>query len=82
MQLNLDYNEGSLRVHLEMLIQTTAVYFRAHTRESTIHHLSRCRKRVSKHRDRIFGAFLSTNRHEPSFKRLTNCVESNANQFF
>ena len=37
----------------------------AHTRKSTIHHLSRCHRRVSKHRDSIFEAFLSTNWHEP-----------------
>ena len=67
--------------HLETPIQWTAVYFRAYTRKSTIHHLSRCHRRVSKHRERIFGAFLSTNRHEPFFERLKNCVGSNANKF-
>ena len=36
----------------------TAVYFRPHTRKSTIHHLSRCHRRVSKHPDRVFGSFL------------------------
>ena len=30
----------------------------------------------------IFEAFLSTNRYEPFFERLTNCVGSNANKFF
>ena len=45
----------------------------------SIHHLSRCHRRISKHRDRNFGVFLSTNRHEPFFERLTNCVGSNAN---
>ena len=50
--------------HLETLIQSTAVYLRTHMRKSTIHHLSRCHRRVSKHRDRIFEAFLSTNRHK------------------
>ena len=39
--------------HLETYIQSTAVYFRAHTRKSTIDHLSRCHRRVSKHSDRI-----------------------------
>ena len=51
--------------HLQTPIQPTAVYFRAHTPKSTIHHLSQCHRRVSKHRDHIFGAFLSTNRYEP-----------------
>ena len=68
--------------HLETTIQSTVVYFRAHMRKSTIHHLSRCNRRVSKHRNRIFGAFLSTNRHEPFFEWLTNCMGSNANKFF
>ena len=34
------------------------------------------------HCSRIFSAFLSTNRHEPLFKRLTNCVGFNTNKFF
>ena len=68
--------------HLETPIQPTAVYFRAYARKSTIHHLSQCHRSVSKHRDRIFGAFLSTNRHEPFFERFVNCVGSNANKFF
>ena len=51
--------------YLEKPIQSTAVYFRAH--KSTIHHLSPCHRRVSKHRIRIFGAFLSTNRHQSFF---------------
>ena len=42
----------------------------------------RCHRRVPKHRDRIFGAFLSINRHKAFFERLTNCVGSNANKFF
>ena len=53
--------------HLETPIQLTAVYSRAHTRKSTIHHLLGCHRRVSKHRNRIFVVFLSTNRHEPFF---------------
>ena len=64
--------------HLETSLQSTAVYIRAHTRKSTIHNLSRCHRRVSKHRDRIFGAF----QHEPFFGRLTNCVGSNENKLF
>ena len=44
--------------HLETPIQSTAIYFRAHTRKSTIHHLLRCHRRVSKHRDRIFEHFF------------------------
>ena len=75
-QLLLDFD------HLETTIQTTAVYFRAHKRKSTIHQLSQCHRRVSKHRDHIFGAFLSTNRHEPFFEGLTNCVGFNANKYF
>ena len=67
--------------HLETPIQSTANYFRGHKRKSTIHHLLQCHRRVSKHRDRIFGTFLSTNRHEPCFERLTNYVGSNANKF-
>ena len=68
--------------HLETPIQPTAVYFRAHKRKFTIHHLSRCHRCVSKYRDQtIFGAFLSTNRHEPFFERLTNSVGPNANEF-
>ena len=67
---------------IETPIQSTAVYFRAHTRKSTIHHVLRCHRRVSKHRNRIFKAFLSTNRHKPFFERLTNCVGSNANKYF
>ena len=67
--------------HLETPIQSTAVCFRSHTRKTTIHHLSRCHRPVAKHRNRLFGAFLSTNRHKPCFKRLTNCVGSNANKF-
>ena len=35
--------------------------------KSTIHHLSRYHRRVSKHRDHIFRTFLSINRHEPFF---------------
>ena len=57
--------------HLETLIQSTAVYFRAHMRKSRRH------RRVSKQRDCIFAAFLSANRHEPIFERLTNYVKSN-----
>ena len=57
--------------HLETPIQSTAVYFRAHTRKFTIHHLSLRIRRVSKPRNRIFGAFLSTNRHDPFFERFT-----------
>ena len=38
--------------------------------------------RFSKQRHRIFGAFHSTNRHEPLSERLTNCVGSNANKLF
>ena len=68
--------------HLETPIQLTALYFRVHTLKFTIHHQSRCHRRVSKHRDRIFGAFLSTNRYEPFFEQWTNCVGSNANKFF
>ena len=34
--------------HLETLILSTAVSFRAHTRKSTIHHLSRCHRHVPK----------------------------------
>ena len=68
--------------HLETFIQLTAVYFRAYTRKSRIHYLSQCHRRVSKHRDRIFGVFLSTNRHVSFFERLTNCVGTNANKFF
>ena len=37
-------------------IQSTGVYFQAHMRKFTIHHLSRCYRRVSKHRDRIWGS--------------------------
>ena len=33
-----------------------------------------CHRRVSKYRYRMVGAFLWTNRHEPFFERLTNCV--------
>ena len=69
--------------HLETLIQSTAVHFRSHIRKSTIHCLCQCHRCVSKHRYRIFGAFLLTNRHELFFfERLTNCVASNANKFF
>ena len=46
--------------HLEIPIQSIAVYFQAHTCKSKIHHLSRCHRSVSKHRDRILGAFRST----------------------
>ena len=53
--------------HLEIPIQSTAVYFRAHTLKSTIHYLLRCHRHVSKQRDCIFGEFLSANRHEPFF---------------
>ena len=38
--------------YLETTIQSTAVYFRAHTGKSTFHHLLRCHKRISKHRER------------------------------
>ena len=68
--------------HLETPTQSTVVYFRAHTRKFTIHHLSRYHRRVSKHCDSIFGEFRSTTRHEPVFQRLTNCAKSNANKFF
>ena len=69
-------------VYLETPIQSTAVYFPAHTRKSTIHHLARCHRRVSQHCNRIFGAFLSINRHEPFVERLINCLGSNANKYF
>ena len=36
--------------------QSTTLYFRAHAVKSTIHHLSRCHRRVTKYRDRILGA--------------------------
>ena len=68
--------------HLETPIQSTTIHFRAHTRKSTIHHLSRCHRRVSKHHNRIFGAFLLTNRHETFFWQIvwdptrTNFVDS------
>ena len=67
---------------LETPIQSTAVSFRANKRKSTIHYLSPCHRRVSKHRNHIFGVFFSTNRQEPFFERLTNCMESKANKFF
>ena len=57
-QLLLDLN------YLETPMQLTAVYFRGHTHKSTIHHLSRCQKFISKHRYHIFLTFLLTNRHE------------------
>ena len=60
--------------YLQTPIQLTAVYFRAHTRKSTIHHMSRCHRGVLKHRDPIFGAFLSTNRLESFYERLGNYV--------
>ena len=60
-------------VHLETHLQSTATYFRCHMCKSTIHHLSRCHRRVSKHRNCIFEPFLSINRHEPLFELLTNC---------
>ena len=66
---------------LETPIQSTAAYFRTHTRNSNIRYLSRCRSRVFKHRDCIFVAFLSTNRHEPFFEQLTNYVGYNGNKF-
>ena len=68
--------------HLETPIQSTAVYFRVYTLRSTIHHQSRCHRHVSKHRNRIFGAFLSTKRHKPFFERLKYCMGFNANKFF
>ena len=40
--------------HLETPIESTAVYFRAHTSKFTTHHLLRCHRRVSKLRDRAF----------------------------
>lgn len=46
-------------VHHEIPIQSTVVYFRAHTHTSTMYHMSVCHKRVSKHRYRIFWAFSS-----------------------
>ena len=75
------YYRAHTRV-FETPIQPTAVYFQAHKHKSTIYHLSRCHRRVSKHRDRIFEAFLSTNRHKPLFERLTNCVGSKREQIF
>ena len=68
--------------YLETPIQSIAVYFQAHMRKSKIHHLLRYHWRVSKHRNHIFWVFLSTNRHEPVFEQLTNCVGSNANKVF
>ena len=46
--------------HLETPIQSTAVYFRAHTRKSMIYHLSRWHRRVSKHRDHVISFDQST----------------------
>ena len=67
--------------HLETPIQSTAVYFRAHAHISTIHHLSRCHRR-SKHSDRIFGAFLSTNWHEPFFWAIDKLCGIQRQQIF
>ena len=68
--------------HLKTPIQSTAVFcfglIRINPRFIT---MSRCHRCVSKNRDHIFGAFLSTNRHETFFERLINCVGSNANTF-
>ena len=41
--------------HLETPIKSTAAYFRPHTRKSTIQHLLRSHRRISKYQDRIFG---------------------------
>ena len=68
--------------HLETAIQSTAVYFQVHTRKSTIHHLSRCLRRVAEQRDLIFGTFLSTNRHESLFERLTKLYGIQSEQIF
>ena len=68
--------------HIETPLQSSALYFRAHKRKSTIYHLSRCHRRVSKHRGCIFRAFLSLNRHDPFFSAIEKYVESNANNFF
>ena len=46
--------------YLETSIQSTAVYFRAHTHKSMIHHLLPCHRRVSKHRDRSISFTQST----------------------
>ena len=64
------------------LLQSTAAYFPTQTRKSTIHHLSQCPRPVSKHRDRIFGALILTNRHQHLFERLASCVVPNAKKFF
>ena len=63
----------------ETPLQPTAVYFRAHTRKSTISHLSRCHRCFSKHRDRIFIAFLSTKGWCPFFERLILTVKCSCN---
>ena len=40
--------------HFERPIQSTGVYFRSHTRRSTIRHILRCHRHVLKHRGRSF----------------------------
>ena len=55
---------------------------RVQTRKSTIHHLSLYYRRVSKHRDRIFKAFLSTNRNETFFGAIDKFCGIQREQIF
>ena len=75
-QLSLDL------ARFQWLTRCTVALFRAHTHRSMIRHLWRSYKRLLKHRHRIFGTFLCTNRHEPFFERLSNCAGSNENKSF
>ena len=68
--------------HLETPIQSNVVYFRAHMCKSTIHHLSRCHRGVSKHRDCIFRAFPSSNRHKSFFWAIDKLCEIQREQIF
>ena len=74
--------EQLLLAHFETPIQSTAIYFWAQTRKFTIHHISRRHRRTSKHRDRIFGAFLSTNRQESFFNDWQILCDRMRTKFF
>ena len=60
----------------------TVALIPGHKHISMIPYLWRSDKRLLRHRHSIFPIFLYVNRHEPHFKRLSDCAGSNENKSF
>ena len=58
-------------------MQPISVLFPAHIHRSIIHHLCRCYTQPLIHLEHILSAFPCTNRHDPSFKCLSDYVAFN-----